>query len=241
WTSYELEEQRVAPLPGAEEEARTLTALAGPAARLLTGDQASESAIKAIGLEHFSLLHFATHALLSPLSPARSALLMAGDEQEDGFFQAREIAQFRFNADLVVLSACQTAGAEDAPRVEPPGLADSFFYAGATAVVASLWPVGDRPANRFMDRFYHHLAGGESKASALRHAKLEILADHPEPSQWAPFVLTGVGELPLAPGTLQGKSTIEGRLLATIPAWLALVALVATGLVSLLRRRPDAP
>ncbi|MEM7587511.1 MAG: CHAT domain-containing protein, partial [Acidobacteriota bacterium] len=202
WAAYELEGQAVEPLPGAAAEAVSVARYGGDGTVSRIGPAASESWLRQQPLEAFDVLHFATHGLLSPLSSARSALLLTGDAEEDGFLQAREISRLHLAADLVVLSACQTVERETPGGDGMQGIAESFFHAGAASVVGSLWQVTDQSSRRLMESFYRHLADGASKTMALRRAKLDALADAASrhPAHWAAFVLIGegAGTLPLA-------------------------------------------
>ncbi len=201
----EIEGERfdLAPLPAAEEEARAVARYGGPGTMVSVGTESSEARLKREPLERFAGLHFATHAVLNPLVPSRSALVLAAGaaEKEDGLLQAREIYSLRLKSDLVVLSGCRTASGRILPGEGVEGLAQAFFHAGARTLVASLWDVSDRRTADLMEAFYRHLALGESKADALRSAKLDLLRADPglAPHFWAPFVLIGepAGTVPL--------------------------------------------
>ena len=193
----------LAPLPAAEQEARSVARYGGPGTLVSLGAESSEALLKREPLERFAGLHFATHAVLNPVVPARSALVLAASasEKEDGLLQAREIYNLRLKSELVVLSACRTARGRILPGEGVQGLAQAFFHAGARTLVASLWDVSDRRTADLMEAFYRHLAFGESKADALRSAKLDLLRADPglPPHFWAPFVLIGepAGTVPL--------------------------------------------
>ncbi len=193
----------LAPLPAAEQEARSVARYGGRGTVVLLGAESSEARLKREPLERFAGLHFATHAVLNPLVPSRSALVLAAGatEREDGLLQAREIYSLRLKSDLVVLSGCRTASGRILPGEGVQGLAQAFFHAGARTLVASLWDVSDRRTADLMEAFYRHLAGSESKADALRSAKLDLLRADPglAPHFWAPFVLIGepAGTVPL--------------------------------------------
>jgi CHAT domain-containing protein len=171
------------------------------------------------------VIHFATHGLLSPGDPRRSALLLGPDPagREDGFLQAREIEHLRLTADLVVLSACRTARGQGLGGEAVQSLADAFFRAGARSVVGTLWEVEDRAAMRLMTAFYGHLAAGRDKAQALRHAKLDALARGAPARDWAGFVLLGE-PLATVPGSGNAGAPDLGPALAAV-ATLALAAL----------------
>lgn len=96
-------------------------------------------------------------------------------------------------ADLVVLSACQTQLGELSAGDELVGLTRAFIFAGTPSVMASLWNVDDAATAHLMEKFYLHLRAGMSKATALRQAQLDTLADFPDPYYWAAFTLSGDG------------------------------------------------
>jgi CHAT domain-containing protein len=119
---------------------------------------------------------------------------------DDGLLQAREITQLSLAADLVTLSACDTAAGKLEGEEGINGLAEAFLLAGAKSVVGALWNVDDSATEALMKDFYRHLASGEDKAFALRQAKLdylERLGDRP-PIFWAAFTLVGDGSSPIA-------------------------------------------
>ena len=201
---YEDERLSVGPIPSTRTEAEAIARLARPGSLIFTGADASERNVKAARLDGFRVLHFATHGLVSERAPYRSALVLAhgAGDGEDGFLQAREIYRLKLRADLVVLSACQTARGAALGGEGVQSLARAFMHAGARSVVASLWNVNDERTAVFMERFYGHLAGGATKADALRSAKLEMLADPAtaSPRTWAAFVLVGEASEPVPIG-----------------------------------------
>ncbi len=162
--------------------------------RVITGSEATEEAVKGTSLSAYRIIHFATHGLLDEYVSSRSALVLTLDDDpaEDGFFQAREIYDLKLDADLVVLSACQTARGVIEKGEGLSGLARAFFCAGARSVLASLWDVNDRSTGPFMKEFYGYLVKGVSKEEALRQAKLKMLGSrYSHPYYWAPFILMG--------------------------------------------------
>ena len=123
------------------------------------------------------MLHFATHSLLDDIVATRSALVLSEDPRsgEDGFLQAREIYNLELNADLVVFSACQTAGGKMEKGEGIQGLSRAFFCSGSRSVGASLWNVNDESTAYFMKTFYGFLAGGEDETRrALRRTKIRM-------------------------------------------------------------------
>jgi CHAT domain-containing protein len=193
-------------LPHTRGEVAALGRLFPGAATLLVGEEARESSLKALDTGAYSLVHLGAHGLLDPLSPSRSGLVLSPEigtvhpGAEDGILQPREVLRLRLAAELVTLSACQSALGELVTGEGIVGLARSFFYAGTDTVVASLWNVNDRASARLMTRFYRHLAGGAPKAEALRRARLDLRRDDAtrHPYYWAPFVLLGDGAGPVA-------------------------------------------
>jgi CHAT domain-containing protein len=103
------------------------------------------------------------------------------------------LLQLDLSYELVTLSACETGRARPSGGDELIGLGRGILYAGAGALVASLWQVADHSTLSLMDSFYHHLAQGESKAAALRQAQCAALAGSPElhPAFWGAFQLIG--------------------------------------------------
>jgi CHAT domain-containing protein/tetratricopeptide (TPR) repeat protein len=192
---YDAQDLAVGPLPYSELEVRAIRRYAARDSEVFTGPEATEARLRRADPNRFRILHFATHGLISPQYPSRSALVLAslGSEENDGFFQAREISNLRLASDLVVLSACRTARGRVLAGEGVQSLARAFFYAGARSVVASLWNVNDRSTADLMAAFYRHLSNGEPKAHALRSAKLDLLAksNFSLPRFWAPFILIG--------------------------------------------------
>ncbi|MBY6152893.1 CHAT domain-containing protein [Vannielia litorea] len=164
--------------------------------------EASEAAIKGADLERFKVLYFATHGLVSgdevkDLVVQEPALALTPGDGEDGLLTASEIAHLRMNPDWVVLSACNTA-VGDTPGAEAlSGLAQSFLYAGARALLVSHWPVESQSAVSLMTDIFARRANDPelSAAEAQRQAMLAMIdGPRPEwrhPAYWAPFILVG--------------------------------------------------
>jgi CHAT domain-containing protein len=179
----------LAPLPGAEQEARAIAALFGTTP--LIGARATETAVVA-GLDQARLVHLATHGLLDDGSRQQvpGAIVLAASERDDGLLTAGEILGLSLSADLVVLSACDT-GRGTITGDGVIGLSRSLLTAGARSVLVSLWAVPDAPTTALMTAFYRELAAGRSKAQALRAAMLEVRRQEPDPVAWAAFTLIG--------------------------------------------------
>ena len=129
------------------------------------------------------------HGVVDPVFPDKSALVFAPSGQDNGHLEARDIRRMHLNADLVTLSACDTAiGPVGAAGVESVDTA--FIEAGAGAVVSTLWELEDRSTSRLMKAFYTHL-NRENKADALRDAELDLMRAGMAPYYWASYELVG--------------------------------------------------
>lgn len=176
-------------LPGTLVEGRNVARRLGRGARLLTGADATEAAVKAEVTDR-RVIHFATHGLVSPARPIASSVLFAEGAEDDGYLRLDEVFGLELRADLVVLSGCSTGlGRLTGDGIF--GLARGFMYAGTPSVVVSFWDVSDRATAWLMDHFYASLATGRSKASALAAAQRATRARFPHPALWAGFVLVG--------------------------------------------------
>lgn len=190
-------ESRLARLPysGAEVSAIADMFDAGQADVLMT-ESASESSVKiALGKQGYRYVHFATHGIVNEDRPDFSGIAFAlGGSTDDGFLQAAEIFDLRIDADMVVLSACETGLGQMVRGEGLVGLTRAFMYAGTPSVVVSLWSVADESTSSLMQLFYAGLASGDgSRDAALTQAKRRMIADgvFSHPFQWAPFVLVG--------------------------------------------------
>ena len=154
-------------------------------------DDASAAFLKTAALRDFRVIHFATHALVDERSVSRTALALAPGGGESGFVGVGDLASLDLNADLVVLSACRSARGRLVAGEGVQGLATSLLQAGARAVVATNWQVGDREAVPLVDAFYRHLAAGLPVTEALRTAKREAIARGDSPREWAAFAVIG--------------------------------------------------
>jgi CHAT domain-containing protein/Flp pilus assembly protein TadD len=225
------------PLPGARAEVDALARFKGRDGLVLRGDQATVDAVSRLALNRFGILHFATHGRVSERNPGWSALMLSpkadGGDVSDGWLRARDISNLTLDAQLVVLSACETARGRSLRGDGVQSLARAFLHAGAQSVVASLWLANDARTAELMPHFYGELARGTPIAEALRRTKLAAERDRTVPiSGRAAFVLLGDGHhtVPLAP-----DSDIGLRLAAGL-----LVALGAMAFVLLRYRRRDA-
>lgn len=138
-------------------------------------------------LAQYNLLHFATHARIEPGAPYTSHILLADEP-----LIVLDVMDLQLNARLVTLSACSSAIGKGGSGDEWLGLTRAFFYAGARAIVASLWAVQDESTSRLMTQFYKNLDAGNSIAGALREAQLHLHRKGYAAYQWAPFKAVGL-------------------------------------------------
>ncbi|MEA2006059.1 MAG: CHAT domain-containing protein, partial [Acidobacteriota bacterium] len=163
---------------------------------LFVRERASEDRLKSHPLSNYKIIHFATHSIIDDKTPSRSSILLSQDSEhvEDGMLQMREIYNLNLNCDLVTLSACETGLGQFIKGEGIEGLNRSFFYAGTSSVLMSLWAVNDQATYQLMERFYTHLRSSYSIMDALREAKLEMLSSHTplsHPYYWAGFIVSG--------------------------------------------------
>ncbi|HVM80310.1 MAG TPA: CHAT domain-containing protein [Stellaceae bacterium] len=198
------------PLPESADEVRRVgQRLNADSSAILLGAAASETNLRHQALQDYNVLYFATHGLLPgelecDSEPGLALSPPAGEAtstDDDGLLDATEVAKLNLNAELVVLSACNTAAGGGRLGGEAlAGLAEAFFYAGARTLVASHWQVPSRATATLMvdmfDKLGPRLAGGV--AESLRRAQLAVAGDPAtaQPFYWAAFTVIGDGGLP---------------------------------------------
>jgi CHAT domain-containing protein len=231
-------------LQGARREVARLVARYENVERLRAADH--DAFVEAIA--HYDVVHVASHVRVDAERPWHSGVLIAvdpsktsgdgtaaragetgdssgavaGDIASDPYARAGQIAEARSDARLVVLSGCESALGRTTQGEGVLGVAAAFFAAGARSLVASIWEVDDRVTADLMERFYAGLADGESVATALRAAQLEIRARRPHPFYWAGFVAIGDGDV-----TVRLTERPPGRRYLLVLGGLAVVAVVA--------------
>jgi CHAT domain-containing protein len=180
---------RLASLPASEEEAKEIARLLNTQA--IVGDRATKVNILQ-QLPSARLIHLATHGLLDDIKElgVPGAIALAPSANDDGFLTAGEILKLKLNAELVVLSACDT-GQGKVTGDGVIGLSRSLIVAGVPSTVVSLWAVPDVASSQLMTEFYRHLASNPDKAQALRQAMLTTMKQYPQPDNWAAFTLIG--------------------------------------------------
>lgn len=207
---------KLAPLPEtAWEVCRVAQFYGRESVETLLGLKATESEIRSLSesgaLARYRVIHFATHALtwaqagsarepglvLSP--PTYGIMSSRSLKYDDGFLSATDIARLKLDADLVILSACNTSGGLEADRDAFSGLARAFLTAGARAVLASHWEVDSQATVELIVGALGQARSSERVhlSEALRRSMRQLMqkgrARHAHPASWAPFVLFGGG------------------------------------------------
>ena len=210
------EVRRWTPLPEtADELCEVGRRLGVPESEILLGQRATEAALKDLSdqgrLADYAILHFATHGALTGqvqgsaepglilTPPAKGTSDAAALERDDGFLTASEIATLKLDADWVILSACNTAGASGETAEPMSGMARAFFYAGARTLLVSHWEVGSDAAVKLTTKAFAEIRSSPriGRAEAFRRSMRDLIASgglaDAHPSQWAPFVVVGEG------------------------------------------------
>jgi CHAT domain-containing protein len=192
-------DEKLHPLPEAEKEVKELAQLYGAEnSRLYIGAAAREDILKSEASK-FKILHLAAHGILNDANPMYSRIVLAqGETNEDGLLEAWEIMKLDLNADLVVLSACDTARGRIGAGEGVIGLTWALFVAGSPTTVVSQWKVDSMSTSQLMLDFHRNLKSAKpsvSKAEALRAASVKMLqsSEYKHPFYWAGFVIVGNG------------------------------------------------
>jgi len=176
--------------PLIENEAHQVAGVLGSGdASTLIGPSATTQRVS-LQARNASIIHLACHGRFASENPMYSGLRLA-----DGWLTVRDMYKLRLDADLVTLSACETALSEVSRGDELIGPVRALLASGAKALLVSLWRVNDETTSKIMCDFYRlwhtESEGSISRAAALRQAQIELLRDKPHPMYWAPFVLIG--------------------------------------------------
>ncbi len=202
----------------ATQEAKTIAAMWQTQA--LVGSDATETMMYT-RTANVGIVHVAAHGEFNSRNPLFSAIMLGADNENDGRLEVHEIYRLDLTqANLVVLSGCETDIGHLTEGDELVGLNRALLFAGTPTVVGSLWKVDDKSTSFLMERFYTHLRDGMSKAEALRYAQLDAMKQYPYPYHWAGFVLTG-----------DGKQKVVTQLSGFNVLWLILLGLVIVGMV----------
>jgi CHAT domain-containing protein/Tfp pilus assembly protein PilF len=198
-SSRELGLNRFDRLLLSRREAELITGLASRGGPLMALDfAASRATATNPEIGQYQIVHLATHSLINNQHPELSGIVLSLVDEEgrsqDGFLRLYEIYNLKLNADLVVLSACQTALGKDIRGEGLVGLTRGFMYAGVPRVVASLWKVSDKATAELMMRFYQRMLRDRlHPAAALRSAQVSMLKEKQWSAAyyWAGFVIQG--------------------------------------------------
>lgn len=213
----------MAPLPETAGELKTVSQIIGPSASsVFLRDQATEAALRSQSLTDYRILYFATHGLLPGelKCQAEPGLVLtppsqtAADKSGDGLLEASEIATLKLNADLVVLSACNTAGGGGKFGGDAlSGLAESFFFAGARGLVVSHWQVPSAATAQLMTGMFNTLGpdlkGGSSPALKAAQTAMIHQKKTAHPFFWGAFVVVGDGMAASSSTLLEAQKTPE--------------------------------
>jgi CHAT domain-containing protein len=197
-TDYDIDPSKMPGLPGTEEEVRSAAqTLSANDAVLQIGKDGTETHFKNAPLDQFRIIHLAVHGKANDKNVERAALLFRPNPPaDDGLLESREILGLRLNADLVVLSACETAVGHMQGEEGIANLARIFLMVGAKSVVSTLWQIDDNYSLFLMKRFYTQVRDGKTVAEALSLSQNELLdkfgPDTP-PADWAAFTVIGEG------------------------------------------------
>ncbi|MCB0795057.1 MAG: CHAT domain-containing protein [Flavobacteriales bacterium] len=169
------------------------------AAASMLGHEATEKNFRDRAAEH-GIIHLGTHAEWNNKAPLYSRLFFSplngsGNDADDGYLHAYELYELELNAELAVLSACETGAGDERGPEGVQSLAYGFAFAGCPSLITTLWPVDEQVSNALLARFYRYLGEGMPKNRALRQAKLDHLKEAADelraPFYWAGLVLTG--------------------------------------------------
>jgi CHAT domain-containing protein len=180
-------------LPFAEKEVQAVESLFA-AKQVFSRTDATKTRLSSLSSE-FNVVHFACHGEFNDMQPLQSGLLLAQDGDDDGLLRIPDVFGLNLQkANLVTLSACETALTKVRGGEDWAGMSRGFIYAGTPSILATLWSVDDKSTSILMRSFYENwLKKGMSKPGALRQAQLDLKAmpEYSHPFYWAPFVMIG--------------------------------------------------
>jgi CHAT domain-containing protein/Tfp pilus assembly protein PilF len=184
------------PLPGVQREVAHISKIIST--KVFKGEEATEDNFRKY-VEKYDILHLAMHAFINDSLPAFSSLAFTQINTEDltknGLLNTTDIYNFKLNAKLIVLSACNTGTGQLKKGEGIMSLARGFLYAGCPSIIMSLWEVEDESGTQIMTSFYKNIKKGKTKDEALRLAKLEYLGSvnsrRAHPHYWLGFVNIG--------------------------------------------------
>ncbi|MEA2105327.1 MAG: tetratricopeptide repeat protein [Bacteroidota bacterium] len=197
-----LDGEYISSLPGTESEVRSIfdeLDRQGKRALVQIRKKANEDFVKSGSVKDYKFLHFATHGFVNTEKPELSGIFLAQDStlNEDGILYQGEIYNLDLNADLIVLSACETGLGKIKKGEGLIGLTRALLYAGSKNIIVSLWKVADNSTSDLMVDFYKNLLEEELEKQAFSHAlqkaKLKMIEEgkYAHPFYWSPFILIG--------------------------------------------------
>ncbi len=187
-------------LPASNEEAQAISNVVGASrSSVRSGFDANRDAVLNSDITDYKILHFATHGLMNETRPELSGILLSlfgrdGTKNDGGFIRLQDVYGMNLNADLVVLSACDTGVGKEVKGEGLMSLNNAFLQAGAKSVVSSLWKVDDDATKELMTGFYEGLANDNlTTSAALRQAQIKMYNDprFHSPFYWASFTVEG--------------------------------------------------
>ncbi len=189
------EKDNLAELPGTSAEVDHIASLFPSGSYVAKGTEANEGLIKSGKLTDYRFLHLATHGIVDENSPELSRIFLQSDTREDGNLFSGEVFNLHLNADLAVLSACQTGLGKFSKGEGVIGLSRALVYAGARNIIVSYWSVADESTSQLMTNFYKNLLAQPAPdfSKALQASKKQMIGElkYAAPYFWAPFVLIG--------------------------------------------------
>lgn len=198
-----IDGKRYPRLPSTEQEVDSIIRLFKSKGIQASGyfrGEASEDRFKAVDMKDYSIIHVATHSLNDLDNPKLSGLLFSQSHQpspvsvqEDGILYSGETYNLNLNAELIVLSSCESGIGKLVKGEGMIALNRGFLYSGVRNTIFSLWKVEDKTTSRLMVELYRSILEGKTLAAALRRAKLELLRDPftAFPKYWSGFILVG--------------------------------------------------
>lgn len=186
-------------LPGSDGEARSIAEVVGKAkVTVRSGFDANRESVLSPEVADYKILHFATHGLIDEDHPELSGLVLSlfdknSVPQDGGFIRLQDVYGMNLNADLVVLSACDTGVGKEVKGEGLLSLNNAFLQVGAKSVVSSLWKVDDVAARELMTGFYRELTSENTISGSLRQAQINLYNDprFHSPFYWASFTVQG--------------------------------------------------
>ncbi|MEL6553983.1 MAG: tetratricopeptide repeat protein [Cyanobacteria bacterium J06621_11] len=194
----DLDLSNIARLPYTRSESEQIEAIATSIKTTTAYDfEATYDWITRPEISQYSIVHLATHGFVNPTNPHLSGVVLGlvapdGTPRDNGFLRLHDIFNLNLNAELVVLSACQTGLGQNLSGEGVIGLSRGFMYAGAERVMVSLWNVSDESTAQLMGAFYQEMIGENvSPSEALRATQRAQWEAGERPNRWAAFTLQG--------------------------------------------------